>query len=166
MRFSLASPLKRSGSLPTGEGGGRGHLSMVCPTLAGLYIVPYGLTTASNWLSTNRRPMFSAKQEPTNRSLSVGLILKDDFGIFTLVCSSISLRSHYYNKRTPPRGAGGSTPTHLQSLLAQCHIHETGVCILRISVENLPDTSSSIGILCHHIERAATASTRELIAET
>ena len=35
-------------SLPMGEGGGRGPFSIVCNTLAGLYIVPYGLTIASN----------------------------------------------------------------------------------------------------------------------
>ena len=73
----------------TGEGLRPSTLSTVCPTLAGLYIVPYGLMTASNWLSTNRRPMFSAKQEPTNRSLSVAFILKDGLGIFTCNLNSI-----------------------------------------------------------------------------
>ena len=85
-RRLIISEYVSEGARRAGEGL---HLSTVCSTLAGLYIVPYGLTIASNWFSTNRRPMFSAKQEPTNRSLSDGLILNKDLTIFTFVCSSI-----------------------------------------------------------------------------
>ena len=69
--------------------GAASQRTTVWSTDAGLYITPKGLTVAGNRSSTNRRPMLSAKHEPTKSSGSSGSICTAIAAISTLVVKTM-----------------------------------------------------------------------------